>query len=187
MKILIASKVGFIRHTLQRSLKQIGCRVTTTDSPQNTLEMVRNDGQIDVVVADWAMSGVSPTDIIKAIRRVERMNDEGQSAAPYVFVLINAAEVPEDDDHDGEQGLILAFGEVLIKPVNVEFLRERVRAIAATNEPKVKTAAPAVPSGVAEEQPAPAEKSVSESVARPHLAGLSGLELPVGSGSVSFD
>lgn len=132
MKILVASKVGFIRHNLQQCLREDGHRVVTTDSQTKLLEMVGSDCQISVVIADWAQSGMSATDAIKSIRRVERMNDQGEVAAPYVIVLTTKAHKPEidNDGPDGEGGLALAFGEVFIKPINLQLIRECIRALA---------------------------------------------------------
>jgi CheY-like chemotaxis protein len=135
MKILVASKVGFIRHTLQRALKQEGHRVMTTDTPQKALQMVREDGQIDVVVADWAMSGMAATDICKAIRRIERVNDDGTTQAPYVIVLTNRVDPRDDDQGDREGELAAGFGEVLVKPVDPQILCQRARVIEAKRNP----------------------------------------------------
>ena len=194
MKILVASKVGFIRHNLQRCLKEDGHSVVTCDSRHGTLNLIGNDCQIGIVIADWAESGVSPTDVIKDIRRIDRMNDSGEVAAPYVFVLTRSSEAPEFENGGtpsrGARGLALAFGEVFIKPVDMQLLRKRVQAnvIAAKVTPPSPAKAPEVQSVP---NPVPAEAALGKAAPSPspsHTPGLSGIvEIPSLASSLCFD
>ena len=133
MKILIASRVGFLLLLLSQSLTKEGHETVTTDTPASVLQHLRHECDTDVVLVDSDMSGLSASELWHVLSQVDRFNDKGKSMPPYMVMLCHRSV----RDRSDMQAMLtqcragMTFGEILQKPVDYEFLCARISAIAA--------------------------------------------------------
>jgi len=132
MKILIASRVGFLRLLLSQALEKEGHQTASADSPGHVLCHLRQACDIDVVLVDADMSGLSASELWRALSQVDRISDEGRSLPPYTVMLCHRSI----RDRGDMQTILtkcrsgLGFGEILEKPIDYGLLCDRIRAIA---------------------------------------------------------
>lgn len=123
MRILVVEEVGFVRHNLEHLLKQNDYDVTTTDSCDHGLEILRKDPLIDVVIAPVIMTGLNGVDLYREARKIERMDDAG-GYATFDF-LLTTTEISSGDSKTLEMmkhAQDLGISEILLKPIDSQKL-----------------------------------------------------------------
>lgn len=124
MKILIVDDVAFIRRILERLLVSHGFSVTTADSGESALDVLRRDHSIKAVLTDLHMPNMSGTDLFVEASKIERLTDEG-TAPPPAFILLTA----ERGEKYLQLAMNLGFVQVLQKPPNEDQLVSQLEAI----------------------------------------------------------
>ena len=83
--VLVVDDQPDVLALLRRSLRELGCRILTTNSPTAALEMMRTN-QVDVLISDIDMPGMSGLDLIARARVV----------APHVVRILLTGHVTLD-------------------------------------------------------------------------------------------
>lgn len=92
------------------------CRVVLAKDGLSALQRIRSEAQVDLVLLDVAMPGMSGYSVLR-----ELQSDERTAAIPVVFITGQA-----EHEHE-EQGLLLGAVDYVVKPVRPAIVRARVR------------------------------------------------------------
>uniref|UniRef100_A0A7C4LK33 Response regulator n=1 Tax=Schlesneria paludicola TaxID=360056 RepID=A0A7C4LK33_9PLAN len=132
MKVLVVDDVGFMRHYLERLLRQNGYQVCTAASASEALQILKSENAIEVVLTDLMMPGMDGIALFKAARTIDRFNDSGPLPPP-AFLLITAMRPtltsPRQDANLFKEAIDLGFVDVLLKPVDQALLLRRLREL----------------------------------------------------------
>jgi CheY-like chemotaxis protein len=129
MKVLVVDDVGFMRHYLERLLRQNGYQVCTAASGAEALQILKSENAIEVVLTDLMMPGMDGIALFKSARTIDRFNDSGPLPPP-AFLLITAMRPtltsPRQDANLLKEAIDLGFVDVLFKPVDQALLLRRL-------------------------------------------------------------
>ncbi|MFV2034600.1 MAG: PP2C family protein-serine/threonine phosphatase [Halocynthiibacter sp.] len=114
--VLVVDDSRVQRKILSASLKRWGYRVLEAGSGEEAMEICRND-QVDLILSDWMMPGMSGLEFCKAFREMER------ESYGY-FILLTSKSEKDEVAH----GLDMGADDFLTKPVNADELRARLTA-----------------------------------------------------------
>jgi len=116
ISILVVDDSKVQRKILIAGLKQTGYRVLEAGSGDAALEICRRE-QVDIVLSDWIMPGMSGLDLCRAFRKMRR------DSYGY-FILLTS----KSDKKEVTAGLEAGADDYLTKPVNAAELRARIKS-----------------------------------------------------------
>src|SRR5437879_6433284 len=123
MRILVVDDVDYVRHNLDHVLTQNGHSVVTAASGTQAIEVLNQEGAIQVVITDLLMPGMDGLEFFRAAQKIDKYGTSGVLPPP-VFYLITAmrpsAVAPLRETERLHQALQMGFAEVLLKPIDNE-------------------------------------------------------------------
>jgi len=118
MKILIVDDVSTMRRIIKNLLRDLGFNnIREAADGSTALQMLQNDN-IDFLVTDWNMPGITGIDLLKAVRA-----DETLSALP---VLMLTAESNREQIIEAAQAGVNGY---IVKPFTALTLKEKIDRI----------------------------------------------------------
>ncbi|WP_414898610.1 PP2C family protein-serine/threonine phosphatase [Rhodovulum sp. YEN HP10] len=117
MEILVVDDDDLIRELIIHSIGQLGHILHAADSAENALNQIQAGLNVDLVISDWMMPGMTGVDLCAEIRRKTRQRH-------VFFLLLTARESREDYLSAMEAGA----DDFLVKPFDPEMLAAKVRA-----------------------------------------------------------
>jgi phosphoserine phosphatase RsbU/P len=114
--VLVVDDSRAQRHMVSMQLRRWGYRVTECESANVALDLCRS-GDIDIIISDWMMPGMTGLEFCKEFRGLGREN------YGYFVLLTSKSEKTEIAD-----GLEAGADDFLTKPVSSNELRARLRA-----------------------------------------------------------
>ena len=114
--VLVVDDSRAQRHMVSMQLRRWGYRVTECESANVALDLCRS-GDIDIIISDWMMPGMTGLEFCKEFR------DLGRENYGYFVLLTSKSEKTEIAD-----GLEAGADDFLTKPVSSNELRARLRA-----------------------------------------------------------
>jgi CheY-like chemotaxis protein len=116
-KILLIDDEPKLAEVNKRILEDLGYRVESYSNSQEAIEKIRNNiNSYDLILTDKTMPNISGFDII---REVKLLN-------PQMSVIIYSGYA---DDSDLKQCKELAIDEIMIKPINMHRLTQKIRKL----------------------------------------------------------
>ncbi len=116
MKILVAEDDKVSRRLLVRTLQKWGHTVVEAEDGAQAWEYFQND-TFPMVITDWMMPNMDGIDLVRNIRSVPREE--------YVYIIMLTARAEKNDLIEGMEA---GADDFLVKPVNNDELRVRLRA-----------------------------------------------------------
>ncbi len=116
MRILIAEDDPFSRKLLQRRLEKWGHEVVAASDGKEAWDYF-NKEDFQFVISDWMMPGMDGLELTRRIRSTPKNG--------YVYTILLTAK---DRKEDLIQGMESGADEFLVKPVDIEELKVRMRA-----------------------------------------------------------
>ncbi len=113
--ILVVDDIPENIHVLANVLKQ-DCRIKTATNGETALKLAMQGEHPDLILLDVMMPGMSGIEVMRRLRDNQEARD-----IPVIFVSADALEQSQMD------GLTLGADDYLIKPVNPNLLKVRVR------------------------------------------------------------
>ncbi|BAQ70400.1 response regulator receiver protein [Rhodovulum sulfidophilum] len=117
MKILVVDDDDLVRELILHSIGQLGHDLHSADSGETALEQIKAGLDVDLVISDWMMPGMTGVDLCAEVRRKTRRRH-------IFFLLLTARESREDYLSAMEAGA----DDFLVKPFDPEMLAAKVRA-----------------------------------------------------------
>jgi two-component system chemotaxis response regulator CheY len=118
MKILVVDDVSTMRRIIKNLLRDLGFNnIREAADGSTALQMLQNDN-IDFLVTDWNMPGITGIDLLKAVRA-----DETLSALP---VLMLTAESNREQIIEAAQAGVNGY---IVKPFTALTLKEKIDRI----------------------------------------------------------
>jgi sigma-B regulation protein RsbU (phosphoserine phosphatase) len=114
--VLVVDDSRAQRHVVSMQLRRWGYRVTECESAVAALDLCRT-GDIDIIISDWMMPGMTGLEFCKEFRAL------GRESYGYFVLLTSKSEKTEIAD-----GLEAGADDFLTKPVASNELRARLRA-----------------------------------------------------------
>jgi CheY-like chemotaxis protein len=113
-RILFVDDETIVGKTAEEFLKRLGYVVTRCEQSEDALARFRQTPHdFDLIITDWAMPGMSGTELVSAIQAVRR-------DIPMLLMSGFVGALVE------ETAAMLGIGEILVKPVNPELLAQAV-------------------------------------------------------------
>ena len=113
--ILIVDDDQLLRRILETNLKTAGYEVVSAENGKDALEIYKS-GYYPIVMTDWIMPEMDGLDLCRAIRKEE--------AERYTYIILLTSL---DSKNDIIAGLEAGADEYLVKPVNQNELRTRLK------------------------------------------------------------
>lgn len=118
MKILIVDDFSTMRRIIKNLLRDLGFSNTAeADDGVTALPMLQN-GNIDFLVTDWNMPGMTGIDLLKAVRADDRLKD--------MPILMVTAEAKRDQIVEAAQAGVNGY---VVKPFTAAVLKEKIEKI----------------------------------------------------------
>jgi PAS domain S-box-containing protein len=118
-RILFVDDESIVARSTEEFLKRLGYVVTRCEQSEDALARFRRaPREFDLIITDWAMPGMSGTELVSAIHEVR----------PGIPMLLMSGFVDSTVQLAAKS---LGIGEVLIKPVNPELLAQAVAQMLA--------------------------------------------------------
>jgi CheY-like chemotaxis protein len=118
-RILFVDDEPIVARSTEEFLKRLGYRVTRCEQSEDALARFRHaPGEFDLIVTDWAMPGMSGTELVLAMRETR----------PDIPMLLMSGFVDSTVQHAAKT---IGISEILIKPVNPELLAQAVAQVLA--------------------------------------------------------
>ncbi len=118
MKILIVDDFSTMRRIIKNLLRNLGFNNTREADDGNTALPMLKNGDIDFLVTDWNMPGMTGIDLLKAVRA-----DEKLAALP---VLMVTAESNREQIIEAAQAGVNGY---IVKPFAAVTLKEKIDKI----------------------------------------------------------
>ena len=115
MRILVADDDGPSRAVLARQLERLGHAVVVAEDGEAAWRAFREAPDLECVVTDWTMPGLSGPDLCRRIRAGD--------VRPWSYVLLLTSR---EATADLVEGLLAGADEFMTKPHDVEVLRARL-------------------------------------------------------------
>jgi two-component system, chemotaxis family, chemotaxis protein CheY len=120
MRVLVVDDSATMRRIVRAHLRALGFEtVIEADSGTAALTHVRG-GAVDLVIADWAMPGMTGVDLARAIR--------SNPASAQLPILMVTGMGQEDDIQEAAEAGVDGY---VVKPFDLETLRSRLRQVLA--------------------------------------------------------
>ena len=121
-RILFVDDEPIVARATEEFLKRLGYVVTRCEESSDALARFRNGPEgFDLIVTDWAMPGMSGTELVSAIREIR----------PNIPMLLMSGFV---DSSVQQSARSTGISEILIKPVNPELLAQVVAQVFARDK-----------------------------------------------------
>ena len=118
-RILFVDDEPIVARSTEEFLKRLGYVVTCCEQSEDALARFRRAPvDFDMIITDWAMPGMSGTELVSAIREIR----------PDIPMLLMSGFVDSTLQHTAKT---IGIGEILIKPVNPELLAQAVAQVLA--------------------------------------------------------
>jgi PAS domain S-box-containing protein len=118
-RILFVDDEPIVARSTEELLKRLGYAVTCCEQSENALEQFRRaPREFDLIVTDWAMPGMSGTELVSAMRETR----------PDIPMLLMSGFV---DSTVQQVAKMIGIDEVLVKPVNPELLAQAIAQVLA--------------------------------------------------------
>ena len=118
-RILFVDDEPIVARSTEEFLKRLGYVVTRCEQSGDALARFRREPrEFDLIVTDWAMPGMSGTELVTAVREIR----------PEIPMLLISGFVDSTVQFAAKT---IGIGEVLIKPVNPELLAQAVAQMLA--------------------------------------------------------
>ena len=115
MRILVVDDDGPSRAILARQLERLGHAVVVAEDGESAWKAFRDAPDLECVVTDWTMPGLSGPDLCRRIR--------GGDVRPWSYVLLLTSK---ESKADLVEGLLAGADEFMTKPHDMEVLRARL-------------------------------------------------------------
>jgi PAS domain S-box-containing protein len=113
-RILFVDDEPIVARSTEEFLKRLGYTVTCCEQSEDALARFRRAPmEFDLIITDWAMPGMSGTELVSAIREVR----------PNIPMLLMSGFVDSTLQHTAKT---IGIGEILIKPANPELLSQAI-------------------------------------------------------------
>lgn len=118
-KILVVDDFSTMRRIVKATLKQLGYeRIVEAEGGEEAQKIIKDD-QIDLIICDWNMPGMSGLDLLKWIRATDGFKD-----VPFLMVT---AEAKRQNILSAIQAGVTNY---VVKPFSKQVLAEKIKAIA---------------------------------------------------------
>jgi PAS domain S-box-containing protein len=118
-RILFVDDEPIVARSTEEFLKRLGYMVTRCEQSDDALNRFRSaPREFDLIVTDWAMPGMSGTELVSAMRETR----------PDIPMLLMSGFVDSTVQHAAKT---IGIDEILIKPVNPEMLAQAVAQVLA--------------------------------------------------------
>jgi CheY-like chemotaxis protein len=118
-RILFVDDEPIVARSTEELLKRLGYAVTCCEQSEDALEQFhRAPREFDLIVTDWAMPGMSGTELASAMRETR----------PDIPILLMSGFV---DSTVQQAAKMIGIDEVLVKPVNPELLAQAIAQVLA--------------------------------------------------------
>ncbi|MCB1875173.1 MAG: chemotaxis response regulator CheY [Chromatiales bacterium] len=118
MKILIVDDFSTMRRIIKNLLRDLGFNNTTEADDGNTALPILQGGNIDFLVTDWNMPGMTGIDLLRNVRA-----DPKLAKLP---VLMVTAEAKKDQIIEAAQAGVNGY---VVKPFTAQTLKEKIEKI----------------------------------------------------------
>lgn len=141
MRILVISNLGLVRHTIEQSMLLDSHSVTTSEGYLQAVDVLRRDHSIDLIITDWSIKGGTAFDLYQSLRQIDRVTDNGSAPEPFFLVTVQPDRGVSGPvaklDGKLESMLALEVAATVMKPINRDDLRTRVKTIAQLRKCKL--------------------------------------------------
>ncbi|MBU0553255.1 response regulator [Myxococcota bacterium] len=118
-KILVVDDFSTMRRIVKATLKQLGYeRIVEAEGGEEAQKIIKDD-QIDLIICDWNMPGMSGLDLLKWVRATDSFKD-----VPFLMVT---AEAKRQNILSAIQAGVTNY---VVKPFSKQVLAEKIQAIA---------------------------------------------------------
>lgn len=122
MKFLVVDDFSTMRRIVRNLLKELGfSNITEAEDGAVGLRKLRNDGDFDFVVSDWNMPVMTGIDMLKEIRKDEKLK--------HLPVLMVTAEAKRENIIEAAKAGASGY---VVKPFTSAILDEKLKKIFAT-------------------------------------------------------
>jgi two-component system chemotaxis response regulator CheY len=123
LKFLVVDDSVTMRRIVLNSLKNLGYNdFVEANDGREAIEKLSGDNQINFIITDWNMPGVSGLELVKAVRSSEKL-----SGLPILMVTTRGIK------EDIIEALQAKVNNYIIKPFTPAVLKEKIEQILATN------------------------------------------------------
>jgi len=133
MRILVISNLGLVRHTIEQAMLLDSHSVTTSEGFLQAVDVLRRDHSIDLIITDWSIKGGTAFDLYQSLRQIDRVTDNGSAPEPFFLVTIQPDRGVSGPvaklDGKLESMIALEVAATVMKPINRDDLRTRVKTI----------------------------------------------------------
>ena len=118
IQVLVVDDFATMRNIVKTSLKKIGFKnITEAEDGDIALGILKKE-RIDLVLADWNMPNMKGLDLLKEIRK-----DEKLKALPFIMVT---AEGQKENIVEAVQAGVNSY---IIKPFTPEILKDKIQKV----------------------------------------------------------
>jgi|AGTN01.1.fsa_nt_gi Serine phosphatase RsbU, regulator of sigma subunit len=117
MHVLVADDDPIMRKLLWLNLAELGHKTTVAEDGIEALDIFDRDSEIELVISDWMMPGMTGIELCRRIRALPRAN--------YIHVLLLTARQTRDDFLEAMEA---GADDFLSKPLDATMLTARLRA-----------------------------------------------------------
>lgn len=116
-RILVVDDEEHILELLEYNLEQEGYQALKADTGEKALDILKKE-EVDLVILDWMLPGMSGIDVLKKIR-----SSENHSQLPVILLTAKGGEISK------VVGLEIGADDYLTKPFGVHELFARIKAV----------------------------------------------------------
>ena len=118
IQVLVVDDFATMRNIVKTSLKKIGFKNITEAEDGDIALVILKKEKIDLVLADWNMPNMKGLDLLKEIRK-----DEKLKALPFIMVT---AEGQKENIVEAVQAGVNSY---IIKPFTPEILKDKIQKV----------------------------------------------------------
>ncbi len=122
-RVLITEDTDDLRHYIAKILSNLGHDVISAENGQAAWKILREEGDIDVLVSDIMMPKMDGYDLLRKIRSDEELQD-----LPVILITAKAGDDPK------LKALGIGADDYLPKPINVRELDARIRNLLTSRD-----------------------------------------------------
>ena len=120
MKALSVDDSATIRHIVAKTLKPLGFEVFQAEDGLQALEVIKEQGMVDLVILDWNMPNMDGYEFLVEVRKREDL-------ASMKIVMLTT----ENQKHFILKAVMAGADEYLMKPFSSDMLVEKVHLLFA--------------------------------------------------------
>ncbi len=118
-KIIVIDDFSTMRRIVKATLKQVGYqRIVEAEGGEQAQKIIQED-QIDLIICDWNMPGMSGLELLKWVRATEGFKD-----IPFLMVTAEAKR------QNILQAIQAGVSNYVVKPFTKQVLAQKIQAIA---------------------------------------------------------